>query len=348
VTLATATPLACPVSVPWQTANGTAVAGQDFTPPANGLVTFPTGGANGAAQAVAVPIVNDVVYEPAETFSLVLGTPVGALAGAVSSHTVTIQDNESVPVVSIGNATVSESGGSAVFTVSVSPASAQTITVPYSTVPDTATAGADYTPVPAGSAIQLAPYQLSGTVSVAVVPDGLVEPTETFTVQLGTPTNAQLGDGAGVGQILDASSIIDLTLPGRYFADATGGPGGRRLHHHRQPEQRLAARRADLRQSEWRLGAAHLHARSEEPHGVASGRRARRGRPGRGVGGLAVGRPELPRGGLPRRVLGHELGRRALDRGRDAGLGLVPARGGLGRARGVDHRLQPRLRLTAR
>jgi len=44
-------------------------------------------------------------------------------------------------------------------------------------------------------------------------------------VSLGTPADAQLGDGAGLGQILDASSIIDLTLPGRYFADATGGPG---------------------------------------------------------------------------------------------------------------------------
>ena len=56
--------------------------------------------------------------------------------------------------------------------------------------------------------------QTSATITVAVRGDRLAEPTETFAVNLSAATNATIGDGQGVGTILDNEpriSISDVT-----------------------------------------------------------------------------------------------------------------------------------------
>ena len=86
------------------------------------------------------------------------------------------------------------------------------VTVHYATADITATAGGDYTAtsgtliIPAG--------QISATVEIAVRGDRLGEPTETFAVNLSSPTNATIADGQGIGTILDNEprvSISDFT-----------------------------------------------------------------------------------------------------------------------------------------
>jgi hypothetical protein len=108
------------------------------------------------------------------------------------------------PVVSIGDATVTEGNAgsvSAVFTVSLSAASGQTVTVQYATANGTATAGSDYTA--ASGTVAFAPGDVAKTVPVAVLGDAVVEPSETFVVNLSNPTNATIGDGQGLGTIVD-------------------------------------------------------------------------------------------------------------------------------------------------
>ncbi len=108
------------------------------------------------------------------------------------------------PTVSIGDATVTEGNtGSvnAVFTVSLSGTSSQTVTVQYATANGTATAGSDYTAT--SGTLTFTPGQLTQTVSVPVLGDTVLEPTETFAVNLSNPTNATIGDGQGVGTIID-------------------------------------------------------------------------------------------------------------------------------------------------
>lgn len=91
---------------------------------------------------------------------------------------------------------VGESAGTASVSVSLSAASGQDVTVPYSVSSasgDTATAGTDYTSVSSGSLI-ISAGDTSGTITVTVASDLTDEVDETFTVTLGaSPTNATLG-----------------------------------------------------------------------------------------------------------------------------------------------------------
>jgi hypothetical protein len=119
------------------------------------------------------------------------------------------------PTLSIGDVTVTEGNGGAVnatFTVSLSAAHSQTVTVQFSTADGSATAGSDY--VATSGALTFAPGETSQAITVAVLGDRLPEPNETFFVNLSSPTNAGLGDDRGVGTILDDEprlSINDVT-----------------------------------------------------------------------------------------------------------------------------------------
>src|SRR2546422_114916 len=87
------------------------------------------------------------------------------------------------------------------MTVSLSGASAQTVTVNYATANGTATAGADYVSI--NGTLTFLPGQTSQTITVAVLCDALDELDETILVNLTAATNATISDGQGVVTILD-------------------------------------------------------------------------------------------------------------------------------------------------
>ncbi|MDP8923004.1 MAG: hypothetical protein M3O34_09045 [Chloroflexota bacterium] len=112
---------------------------------------------------------------------------------------------------SIGDASVIEGSSgttSAVFTVTVSGASNETVTVGYATANDTATGGTcgttgvDYQST--SGTLSIPPGATSRTIAVPVCGDALDEPDEeTFVVNLSGPTNATIADGRGTGTIAD-------------------------------------------------------------------------------------------------------------------------------------------------
>ena len=109
-----------------------------------------------------------------------------------------------VPAISIGDVTVEEGDSGttpATFAISLSAASASTITVGYSTADGTAVAPTDYQHV--SGTLTFTPGQTSKSVSVSVVGDAVREPDESFVVNLSSPTSATIADGQGVGTILD-------------------------------------------------------------------------------------------------------------------------------------------------
>jgi Calx-beta domain/RTX calcium-binding nonapeptide repeat (4 copies) len=111
VSLSKASPLR--IRVAYTTADGTATAGSDYTATSGTLVFAP----GQTTQTVAVPIVGDTAFEPDETFTLTLSSPVNATLGTATA-TGTITNNDA-PTAKPGhyNGPIS-SGGNIDFDVS--------------------------------------------------------------------------------------------------------------------------------------------------------------------------------------------------------------------------------------
>ncbi|MBP0006374.1 MAG: hypothetical protein J7642_22090 [Cyanobacteria bacterium SBC] len=109
------------------------------------------------------------------------------------------------PLVTIDDAVVVEgnSGTTAdlVFTLTLSEASDEPVTVDYTTVADTATEGVDYTAT-TGTAT-FAPGTVEQTVTVTVQGDGSIEDDETFSLELSNSSQAVVSDDRGVGTIVN-------------------------------------------------------------------------------------------------------------------------------------------------
>ena len=121
------------------------------------------------------------------------------------------------------------------FTVSLSRASSQTVTVDYATSDGTATAGADYTAT--SGTLTFVPGDVSETVSVPVLDDAHDDDGETLTLTLSNASGARIRDGEATGTIENSDAIPKAWLArfGRTVADnvvdavATrleGSPGG--------------------------------------------------------------------------------------------------------------------------
>ena len=143
-----------------------------------------------------------------------------------------------LPALSIDNVTqeVSTAGQPMeyVFTVSLSKASKQQVSVNYRTADGTATAAErDY--VPTAGTLNFAKGQTAATVTVLVNGATAAEPDETFLVKLSRASHATIADGTGVGTIQepvptavnDSSSTYQYrTTSGNVLANDTDPAGG--------------------------------------------------------------------------------------------------------------------------
>ena len=112
------------------------------------------------------------------------------------------------PTLSIGDASVVEGNSgttNATFTVSLSKASSETVTVNWATANDTAGAGSDYT---GGSGtLSFSSGQMSKTITVQVSGDTAAEGAETFKVNLSGASNATVSDAQAIGTISNDDQI---------------------------------------------------------------------------------------------------------------------------------------------
>ncbi len=187
------------VTVKYQTADGTAAAGSDYTARALTTLNFSPGQ---TSKTVTVQAKGDVLDESNETFRLILSAPTNALI-ADKEGVCTINDNDPTPSLSVNDVSVTEGDAdvTATFTVTLSAASGQAVKVKYTTANGTATAPADYT---AGlGTLTFAPGETTKTIPVAVKGDQSDEPTETFKLLLSSPVNATIATAAGACAIAD-------------------------------------------------------------------------------------------------------------------------------------------------
>ena len=187
------------VTVDYTSADGSALAGSDYTA-ASGSLTFDPGD---LTENVVVSASGDTLFELDETFTITLSNAVNASL-ADDTATGTIGNDDAQPSLSIADAGVAEgdSGQSLLsLTVSLSTASSQAVTVDYASADGSAAAGSDYTAV--SGSLTLTAGALSNTIDVPINGDTDTESDETFTVTLSNPQNASILDGAATGTILD-------------------------------------------------------------------------------------------------------------------------------------------------
>jgi hypothetical protein len=204
-------------SVHYQTANGTATQPADYAA-TSGTLTFAAGE---VVKTFSMPVVLDGVTEPNETVALSLDSPSpGSMTlGTPSSATLTIKNHEaSFPAISLGDGLAFEGSSgtrNVSFTVRSTPHTAP-VTVGWTTVDGTATAGSDYQ-AKSGSTL-LAPGETARTETAAVMGDAAAEGDENFFVIMTSIT------GPGYAFRTQAEIVImdDDGLPNGIRGDADG------------------------------------------------------------------------------------------------------------------------------
>ena len=212
---------------------GTAESGTDYTALASGTLTFVAGD---TSKTVTVTVTGDTLDEPNETVAVKLSGATNASI-ATGTGTGTITDDDGEPSLSIDSPSVAEGDSGSTnltFTVALSPASGQQVTVGYAEgTGGTAATGTDYTALASGTLTFVA-GDTSKTVTVTVTGDTLDEPNETVVVKLSGAANASIATGTGTGTITDDDG--EPSLSNRF---AERGGGGQRFDEpdlHRRPE----------------------------------------------------------------------------------------------------------------
>jgi hypothetical protein len=192
VTVARTGDLSNPSSVNYQTVDGTATAGSDYTA-VSGTLTFAPGE---SAKTIDIPILPDGIYEPSETFGISLGQPSGSNVFVIApqSAIVTITNGDSRPNIRSGNRFVSEYASPALIPVTLTNPSTETVTVNFTTSNGSAQAGSDYTAT--SGTLTFAPLETTKTIPVTILNDGVAESSETFSLILSNPVNGSLSFGS--------------------------------------------------------------------------------------------------------------------------------------------------------
>lgn len=197
-------------SVDYLTANGTALAGSDYTA-SNGAVSWSAGELG--TKTITIPVTDDTLVEANETFGITLSNPVNAILGTAKTATVTLTDNDSNLQFSAPTYGVSEGLATLTLTVTRTGTLTSAASVDYASADDTATAGSDYT-VASGTLNWAAGNGAAKTIVIPIAADALVEGNETFTVSLSNPTGGTLGaNAATTGTITDNDSLLQFSAP---------------------------------------------------------------------------------------------------------------------------------------
>ena len=196
------------VSVAFATADGSAVAGADYTS-ASGTLEFTPGQ---LTRTITVPVTGDLLDEIDESFTVTLTNPTNAsITDGIGLGT--IADNDPTPTLVVNDVTVAEGDTgttAATFTVTLSAPSGRAASVDYSTLNGSATAPADYAGV-TGS-LNFAAGETTKQVTVLVNGDTLDESNETYTLNLSNATNATILDASGTGTINDDDPLPSLSI----------------------------------------------------------------------------------------------------------------------------------------
>jgi hypothetical protein len=166
---------------------GTAADPADYALSGNPLVIA----AGALSGSVHLGVVDDRLDELDETVVLTMASPTGVVLGDVTTHTVTVVDNDLPPRVmfTAASQSVAENVGTVTVTARLSEASGLDVTLPL-VLSGTATTPADYS-VSAAS-ISIPAGATTGSATITIVDDAAPEGNETVILRMSSPTNATL------------------------------------------------------------------------------------------------------------------------------------------------------------
>lgn len=213
------------ITVRANTADASAtVLNNDYAPLVNELITFAPGETTAT---LAVNVTGDLFFEEDEQFLVELSVPTNAeILNAQAIGTITNDDE--FPRLSINSVEQVEGHSGAtplIFTVSLSAATQQPVTVEYATADDTATASDnDYTPIVTAQTLTFLPGEpLTQTIAIDVHGDNKYEATQQFFVNLTNATDAELAVSQGVGTIVNDDPLPTVSIEPAEAAEGDSG-----------------------------------------------------------------------------------------------------------------------------
>jgi hypothetical protein len=220
-------PSAQSVSVNYGTVDGSAIGRRYDFQDISGTLVFAAGE---TTKIVRVAVAENTDIESTEGFSIFLSGAQNAVIGN-STAIGTIIDNDKVtttsaigvtttPVIQLSDAIVDESDGRAYITVTLDIASTKEVSVAFTTVDGTATAGADYQAL-GTQAVAFAPGEVAKTIAINVNDDASAEAGEYFELEFSTPTGGATLPDTSARVFIAASDQATQATPVVSVADAT-------------------------------------------------------------------------------------------------------------------------------
>ncbi|MDP2901562.1 MAG: Calx-beta domain-containing protein, partial [Methylovulum sp.] len=131
--------------------------------------------------------------------------------------------SSTIPSLSVNNVTLTEGNSgtkNAVFTLTLSEAAAQAVSIDYATLDDTAEAGQDYTA--SSGTVSFAAGETRKTISVPIIGDKAVEINETLRLALSNPNGITLNDSEAVATLTNDDQPL-LSITGTALSEGNTG-----------------------------------------------------------------------------------------------------------------------------
>jgi len=193
---------------------------------ASGQITFLSGT---TVTTLNVPVTGDTQVEPEENFLVRLRNPVNGVFARSAALGVILNDDavQAQPKITVSDPFITEGNtgnSTAGFILSLDSTSTQNISLNFSTANQTAFSPSDY--IATAGIVTFAPGTTLRTINVPVVGDVLVEPDETFRLNLGTPVNATLLKNAGIATIVNDDGLNNqprISITDTFVAEGNSG-----------------------------------------------------------------------------------------------------------------------------
>ena len=222
------------ISVPWHTVAGTAHETSDYTV-ASGMLEFDGTNAD-KEEEIAITIIDDPRDEDNQNFTVQLGDVANVTRLGGGTGTVTIEDDDAEPTVTIADITPQpEDDGAnpandAVYNIDVtlSHASEKAVSVDFTVTADTAVATHDYVLTNSRTTLTFDNESTNKQITLNLKADNIDENDETFNVQLTSATNAEFAPDANTPKTVtindnDDPPVISIDNVNLTEGSETGG-----------------------------------------------------------------------------------------------------------------------------